>query len=81
MNEDVGKQKVCVYTRQFKITGQLAIYPGVRLTDYMNESKGFISITDADVAHHDGKPVVKSKFINIRKDGIEIILPEDMVVE
>lgn len=80
MNDALDKQKVCVYTRQFKIAGYLGIYQGVRLTDYMNESKAFISITEASVSYHDGKPVIRSKFINVRKDNIEIILPEDSLI-
>lgn len=80
MDNGADKQKVCVYTRQFKITGYLGIYQGVRLTDYMNESKTFISITEADVSYPDGKPVIRSKFINVRKDVIEIIFPVDAVI-
>ena len=80
MNDQEDKQKVRIYTPHFKITGYLGIYAGVRLTDYMNESKDFISITDAEVISRDGKPVVRAKFINVRKEDIEIIFPEDAIL-
>ena len=80
MDDGADRQKVCIYTHQFKISGHLGIYPGVRLTDYMNESKDFISITDAEIFSRDGGPAIRSKFINVRKDDIEIIFPEDSIL-
>ena len=78
-DQAVDKQKVCIFTHQFKIVGYLSIYRGVRMTDYMNESNSFISITDIEVSDHHGNVIVRSKFLNVRKDDIEIILPEDSV--
>lgn len=77
----VDKQKVCIFTHQYKIIGYLSIYPGVRLTDYMNESKSFISVTDAEVFNHHEAVILRTKFLNVRKDDIEIILPEDAIVD
>ena len=80
MNEDAGKQKVIIFTRQFEIKGNLNIYQGVRLTDYMNESKLFISVTDVEVKRQSGQIMMKAGFLNVRKDEIEMIVPEDSVV-
>jgi hypothetical protein len=81
MSDDAEKQKVIIFTNHFEIKGYISIYQGVRLTDYMNESKLFISVTDAEVRHHqhNGKTVMKTTFLNVRKDDIEIIVPEDAV--
>jgi hypothetical protein len=49
MSDDAGKQKVLIFTHRFEIKGYIGVYQGVRLTDYMNESKAFISVTDAEV--------------------------------
>ena len=81
MNDIVDKQKVYIFTHRFKIVGFLNIYPGVRLTDYMNESSAFLSITLAEVSRHDGSSVIRSKFLNVRKDDIEIIFPENSILE
>jgi hypothetical protein len=47
----------------------------------MNESKPFISVTDAEVKHlsSDGGAVIKTAFLNVRKDDIEIVVPEDAI--
>jgi hypothetical protein len=80
MNEDAGKQKVLIFTRQFEIRGDINIYQGVRLTDYMNESNSFISVTDVEVKRHDRDFKMKAGFLNVRKDEIEIIIPENTVI-
>jgi len=74
-----GKQKIRIFTRQFEIIGDLNIYPGVRLTDFMNESKEFISVTEAQVRRQSDTVIMKAKFLNVRKNEIELILPEEMV--
>jgi hypothetical protein len=80
MNEDAEKRKVIIFTHQFEIRGDLNIYQGVRLTDYMNESKSFISVTDVEVKSQSGEFKMKAGFLNVRKDGIEMIIPEDSVI-
>jgi len=80
MNEDAGKRKVLIFTRQFEIKGDLNIYQGVRLTDYMNESKPFVSVTDVEVKGRSGEMRMTSKFLNVRRDDIEMIVPEDALV-
>ncbi|RJP94246.1 MAG: hypothetical protein C4518_03685 [Desulfobacteraceae bacterium] len=81
MSDDAEKQKVIIFTHHFEIKGYMSIYQGVRLTDYMNESKAFISVTDAEVKHHqhNGAPPMKAAFLNVRKDDIEIVVPEDAI--
>ena len=82
MNDDAGKQRVIIFTHHFEIKGYVSLYRGVRLTDYMNESKSFISVTDAEVKHHqhNGATVMKTAFLNVRRDDIEIIVPEDALI-
>ncbi len=80
-DQAVDKQKVCIFTHQYKIIGNLSIYQGVRMTDYMNESKSFISVTDAEVSNHHGTVILRTKFLNVRKDDIEIVLPKDAVID
>jgi hypothetical protein len=77
--DDEGKQKIRIFTRQFEIVGDLHIYAGARLTDFMNESKDFISVTDVEVRRPADGTLINAKFLNVRKDGIEIILLEEMI--
>lgn len=80
MNDDVGKQKVVIFTHHYEITGNLNIYQGVRLTDYMNESNAFISVTDVEVKRQSGESLMKAAFLNVRKDDIEMIVPENSII-
>lgn len=80
MDGDAGKQNVVIFTRQFEVRGSLNIYQGVRLTDYMNESKAFISVTDVTVNRRGEGELLKTHFLNVRKEEIEIIVPEDQLI-
>ena len=80
-NQAVDRQRVFIFTHHYKIVGYLSIYPGVRMTDYMNESNAFISVTDADIKDRQESAILRAKFLNVRKDDIEIILPEDAVLD
>lgn len=77
---DTGRQRVYIFTHQFEIIGELNIYQGVRLTDYMNESKTFIAVNNAEVSRRSGEVMMKAKFLNVRKDEIEMIVPEDKLI-
>ena len=77
--DDEGKQKIRIFTRQFEIVGDLHIYAGVRLTDFMNESKDFIAVTDVEVRRPADGTLISAKFLNVRKEEIEIILPEELI--
>ena len=76
---DEKKQKIRIFTRQFEIVGDLHIYRGARLTDFMNESKDFISVTDAEVRRLADGTLISAKFLNVRKGEIEIIMPAGMI--
>lgn len=77
--DDKEKQKFRIFTRQFDIVGYLHIYSGVRLTDYMNESKEFIAVTDAEIRRPADGTFMNAEFLTVRKDEIEIILPEEAI--
>lgn len=80
MSDDPGKKKVVIFTRQFEIKGNLHIFEGVRLTDYINESKSFIAVTDVEVKRQTGEVVMESSFLDVSVDDIEIIIPEDAII-
>lgn len=77
--DDEQKQKFRIFTRQFDLVGNLHIYSGVRLTDYMNESKEFIAVTDVEIRRPGNETFMNAKFLSVRKDEIEIILPEEAI--
>lgn len=71
------KTKVIILSNRFKIEGFIDLIPGARLTDYMNNSKRFIAVTDARVVDHVDNGILEAAFLDVLVDNIEIILPLD----
>jgi len=67
---------VVFLTSNYKIKGNIGLIPGVRLTDYMNETKDFIAVTDAQVFDRSsGEELLNSGFVNVQRDHIEVVMP------
>ena len=80
MTEDnQDRTRVRIYTDQFMIIGDIAMFADSRLTDYMVSAHDFIAITDATVHTLGGKSLFKTAFLNVQKEKINITLPESMV--
>jgi len=77
MNEPVlePEQRVVILTDALRIEGSLNLFTDVRLTDYLNESKAFIALKDAVVTNPEGRQVLKTAFMNVRRDSIQVIMP------
>ena len=75
-SEDITK--VIILTRSFRITGNISLISGARLTDYTSEAKTFIAVTDAEVRDHNCNHILSSSFINVHRDQIEIIMPANL---
>jgi hypothetical protein len=71
------KSHVTVFTKNFRIDGEIDLIPRARLTDYMNETKKFMVVTNATVADHTGRELSKGQFLNVSVENIEIVLPSD----
>jgi hypothetical protein len=71
------KTQVTIFTKTFRIDGDIDLIPGARLTDFMNETKKFMVVTNATLADHTGKEIYSGQFLNLSVESIEIILPAD----
>lgn len=71
--------EVVIYTQHFRITGTIALVSGARLTDYVRESNHFIAVSAAVVCDRHGAEQFRTKFLDVGKDHIEIILPASML--
>jgi hypothetical protein len=76
-NQD--RTKVRIYTDQFMIIGDIAMFADSRLTDFMVSAHDFIALTDVTVSTLGGKTLFKTAFLNVQKEKINITLPESMV--
>ncbi len=79
INSIDDKMKVLILTEHFRITGEVALMQGARLTDYLVSSKLFLAVTDAEILDHEGRRVLFSSFLNIHRDHIEVIVPIDLI--
>ena len=73
--------KVRIYTPNYRIHGEIAQFAGERLTDYMVSAKPFLAVTRAEVYGSDGRQLFSSRFLNVQRDRIELIVPEEEVRE
>ena len=75
---DETRTKVTILTASYGIKGFIDLIPGARVTDYMSEAKGFIAITDAEVWELavGGRQMISSKFLNVSRDHIQVIVPQ-----
>lgn len=70
--------EVIIITTHHHIYGKIALVQGARLTDYIVDAKAFIAVTDAEVKTPAGGLVLKSRFLDVNREHVEIILPADM---
>jgi hypothetical protein len=74
-----GMTKIRLYTDQFLISGEIAMFSDTRLTDYIVGAHSFIALTNAVVQTLEEKVLFRTDFLNVQKNKIVVILPESMV--
>jgi hypothetical protein len=70
---------VTILTAAFKVQGHIELLVGARVTDYMEQARDFIAVTDATVWEltPEGRKVLTAPFINVSRDHIQIVSPGD----
>lgn len=71
-----NKTKVVILTRSYRIKGNIHLLPGARVTDFLVDSKDFLALTDVEVWEMGGRQVLAAPFVNVSRDHIEIVTPE-----
>ena len=69
--------RVIIVTKNLRIEGGISLYPGGRLTDFMNKAEHFIAVVNARVTDHNGKKLTSGAFLNLNLHKIEVIMPVD----
>ena len=70
-----SEKYVLILTDTFRIEGYISVFTGVRLTDYMNESKAYVAVTDATVKDLFGHYLFRNEFMNVNSESIQIVSP------
>ncbi len=73
--QETETTQVVIVTKNLKIEGGISLYPGSRLTDYMNKAEQFIAVVNARVTDHDGRELTSESFLNVNLQNIEMIMP------
>ena len=78
MAENTTRTKVTILTESYRIKGFIDLIPGARVTDYVNDAKGFIAVTDAEVWELavGGRQMISAPFLNVSRDHIQVITPQ-----
>jgi len=77
MASSEGSTDVMIWTDHFQISGKIAHFPDMRLTDYLNESNEFLAVTEATVKSLDMKTEFTASFLNIQRSKVEVVIPAD----
>jgi len=77
MAVDENKKLITILTGSYRVKGYITLTPGARVTDYMVDAKGFIALTNAEVWELDGRQVITGPFLNISREHIQLVIPED----
>lgn len=75
--EEKKTTQVVIVTENLRIEGGISLYPGGRLTDYMNKAEHFVAVVNAKVKDHSGKELTSGSFLNLNLQKIEVIMPVD----
>ena len=72
---DPNKTKVTILTGTYRVKGYIDLMPGARVTDYMDEAKDDIAVTDAEVWEIGDRKLMSAPFLNVSRHHIQIITP------
>ena len=77
MSTHEGKTRVTILTGTYRIKGYIDLLPGARVTDYMQESREFVAVMDAEIHESEvaGRQVMVAPFIDVNRNHIQVIAP------
>jgi len=73
------KLLVEIYTRDYRISGEVHLIPGSRLTDFINTNLGesFIAVTNNQVfTLSDNKLILKPNYLAINRNAVTMVIPQ-----
>lgn len=75
MSVNNEKTRVIILTGNYRVEGDIHLSSEARVTDYIINSRDFIAVTDAEIKDNAGHPLLTSKFVNVHRNRIEVIMP------
>ena len=73
------EKKIIAFIGNYKLRGTIFMPTGARLSDFLGGvgAKQFIPVGDVVVTDTAGKEICKSNFLELNKDRILFLIPED----
>jgi hypothetical protein len=71
-----SKTRVTILTGTYRIKGFIDLLPGARVTDFMNDAKEFIAVTDAEVWELGERRILTASFLNVSREHVVVITPD-----
>ena len=75
------KTKIVILMENYRITGNIDLLPGARVTDFLMECREFMAVTEAEVWDLNNRKLFSSSFMSVNRDRIELIMPEETVTQ
>ncbi len=72
------KTSVIIFTRSYKIEGQISVAARARVTDFLLIANRFIPVTDAELQDKNGNVLLTTPYLSVHRDNIEAIVPVDL---
>ena len=69
--------RATVQTATHQLIGNIHVRPDQRLKDELNEGDLFIAVTEAYILDADGKTVLHTSFLAVRRDQIVWVMPNE----
>jgi hypothetical protein len=76
-----SRTRVVILTGHYRILGEISLMPGARMTDFLEESREFFAVTDAEVWDLSGRRIVAAKFLDVHRAHIEVMVPENDIIQ
>lgn len=72
------RKSVVLLTANYRIRGKILLGVDERITDHVTSAKNFLAVVDAEVRANDGRIIFQTEFLNVHRDHIELIAPEEL---
>ena len=72
---------VIIFTRNYRIEGNISVPPKARVTDFLMVANRFIPVVDAEIKDKKNNVLLTADYLSVHRDNIEVILPVDLATK
>ena len=76
MAEGDSKTRVTILAGSYRIKGDIELITGARITDFIQDSKAFFVVTNAEVWDLEGRKIFAAPFLNVNREQVVVVAPD-----